>query len=54
MKNLTTAASIWLAASAGIVAGAAQFTLLAVAMGFGFAILILLEVLEQYGLSKRD
>ncbi|WP_336486989.1 MgtC/SapB family protein [Methylobacterium nigriterrae] len=54
VKNLTTAASIWFAASAGIVAGAAQFKLLAVAMGIGFAVLILLKLLERYGLSGKD
>ena len=54
VRNLTTAASVWFAASAGIVAGAAQFKLLAVAMGFGFLILTLLKALERAGLTKDD
>ena len=54
VKNLTTAASIWLAASAGIVAGAAQFTLLAAAMGFGLAILIVITALKRLGLARDD
>ncbi|TGE00806.1 MgtC/SapB family protein [Methylobacterium nonmethylotrophicum] len=51
VKNLTTAASIWFSASVGIVAGAAQFTLLAVAMGFGLTILVVLRLLDRLGLS---
>ncbi|MHB2211473.1 MgtC/SapB family protein [Methylobacterium sp. CM6257] len=54
VKNLTTAASVWLAASAGIVAGAAQFTLLAAAMGFGLAILILITALKRLGLAREE
>lgn len=54
VRNLTTAASIWLAASAGIVAGAAQFTLLAAAMGFGLAILVVVSFLKRMGLARMD
>ncbi|MET7243505.1 MgtC/SapB family protein [Methylobacterium sp. EM32] len=54
VKNLTTAASVWFSASAGIVAGAAQFTLLAVAMGFGLTILIVLRLLDRFGLPGRE
>ncbi|AWN49956.1 MgtC/SapB family transporter [Methylobacterium terrae] len=54
VKNLTTAASLWFAASSGIVAGAAQFTLLAVAMGFGLAILIVLTLLHRFGLAREE
>lgn len=54
VKNLTTAASIWFAASVGIVAGAAQFGLLAIAMGFGLFILVVLKVVERLGLSPAD
>jgi putative Mg2+ transporter-C (MgtC) family protein len=54
VKNLTTAAGVWFAASAGIVAGAAQFKLLAVAMAFGIVILIALRGLKLYGLSRED
>lgn len=54
VRNLTTAASIWLAASTGIVAGAAQFTLLAVAMGFGLAILVVVSFLKRMGLARTE
>ncbi|WP_280818976.1 hypothetical protein [Methylobacterium variabile] len=54
VKNLTKAVSIWFAASAGIVAGAAQFALLAVAMGFGLTILIVLTLLDSVGLPSRE
>ncbi|ACL57370.1 MgtC/SapB family protein [Methylobacterium nodulans] len=54
VKNLTTAASIWFAASAGIVAGAAQFMLLAVAMGLCLVVLVLLRFLNRFGLSRPD
>lgn len=54
VKNLTTAASLWFAASAGIVAGAAQFTLLAVAMGFGLTILVVLKLFDHFGLPSRE
>ena len=54
VRNLTTAASVWLAASAGIVAGAAQFTLLAAAMGFGLAILVLVTALKRVGLAREE
>ncbi|WP_280953950.1 MgtC/SapB family protein [Methylobacterium sp. 17Sr1-1] len=53
-KNLTTAASVWCSAFAGIVAGAAQFTLLAVATGFGLTILIVLRLLDRFGLPGRE
>ncbi|CAO4150490.1 Protein MgtC [Methylorubrum thiocyanatum] len=54
VRNLTTAASVWLAASAGIVAGAAQFTLLAAAMGFGLTILVLVTALKHLGLTRME
>ncbi len=54
VKNLTTAASVWVSASAGIVAGAAQFTLLAVAMGFGLTILVVLKLLDRFGLARSE
>ncbi|BCM81925.1 MgtC/SapB family protein [Methylobacterium indicum] len=54
VKNLTTAASVWFSASAGIVAGAAQFTLLAVAMGFGLTILVVLKLLDRFGLARSE
>ncbi|GLS66463.1 MgtC/SapB family protein [Methylobacterium oxalidis] len=54
VKNLTTAAGIWLAASAGIVAGATRFTLPAAAVGFGFGLLVLLKLLAWFGLPQKD
>ncbi|NGM36601.1 MgtC/SapB family protein [Methylobacterium sp. DB0501] len=54
VKNLTTAASLRFAASAGIVAGAAQFTLPAVAMGFGGVVLIALRQLARLGLAPAE
>jgi putative Mg2+ transporter-C (MgtC) family protein len=41
VKGLTTAASIWLAAAAGIACGLAQWPLVITACGFGVFILIL-------------
>ncbi|MFE1601962.1 MgtC/SapB family protein [Methylobacterium sp. ID0610] len=54
VKNLTTAASIWFSAPAGIVAGAAQYRLLAVAMGMSLTVLVLLGLLGRFGLSRSD
>ncbi len=54
VRNLTTVASVWLAASAGIVTGATQFTLLAAAMGFGLAILVLITALKRFGLAREE
>ncbi|KMO42409.1 MgtC/SapB family transporter [Methylobacterium tarhaniae] len=54
VRNLTTAASLWFSASLGIVAGAAQFRLLAVAMGFGLMVLIVLKVLDRFGLARGE
>ncbi len=53
VKNLTTAASVWFSASAGIVAGAAQFRLLAAAMAFAAGIHLLLTLLDKAGLTPR-
>lgn len=46
-RNLTTAASIVLAAGIGIAAGAGQALLAAVATGFGLALLTLLDLLAR-------
>ncbi|PIK71884.1 MgtC/SapB family transporter, partial [Methylobacterium frigidaeris] len=54
VRNLTTAASLWFSASTGIVAGAAQFTLLAVAMGFGLTILIVMKLFDRVGLQGGE
>jgi len=54
VRNLTTAASIWLAASAGIVGGAAQFRLHAVAKGFELLIFTVVTVLKPAGLARKE
>ena len=54
VKNLTTAATVWFAASIGIVAGASQFKLLLVAMGLGLFILAVLGVLKRFGVTRED
>ncbi len=41
VKGLTTAASVWLAAAAGVACGLAQWPLVVIACGFGVVILIL-------------
>ncbi|WP_123834305.1 hypothetical protein [Methylobacterium currus] len=52
-KCLTIAASLRFAASAVIVAGGAQLTLLALATGFGLTILTVLRLLDRFGLTGR-
>lgn len=53
-RKLIATARVWLAASAGIVAGTARFTLLAAAIRFGRAILILIIALERLRLARDD
>jgi putative Mg2+ transporter-C (MgtC) family protein len=52
VKNLTTAANVWLATAVGISAGAGQFDLAAVATGFGVVIVTVVRLLE-WRLPKR-
>ena len=53
VRNLTTAANIWLATAVGIAAGAGQFVLVAVTTVFGVIIVTVVRVVERYTL-KRD
>lgn len=46
VRNLTTAANLWLAAGAGIAAGAGQYALVAACVGFGVAVLVFLRWVE--------
>lgn len=48
VKNLTTAANIWMASAAGIVAGAGQFKLAFVATGMAVVLLTVFRVLERW------
>jgi putative Mg2+ transporter-C (MgtC) family protein len=48
VRNLTTAANVWLATAAGIGAGAGQFILVAIATGFGVVIVTFVRVLEHF------
>ncbi|MEZ5786039.1 MAG: MgtC/SapB family protein [Xanthobacteraceae bacterium] len=52
VKNLTTAANIWLAAAIGIASGAGQFVLVLIGTGFGLAILSLIYLLTHF-MSKH-
>ncbi len=52
VRNLTTAANVWLATAVGIGAGAGQFVLVAIATGFGIVIVTFVRVLEHF-LSQR-
>ena len=47
VRNLTSAANIWLAASAGIAAGLGQFKLLGMALVLGVIIVTVVRVLER-------
>jgi putative Mg2+ transporter-C (MgtC) family protein len=53
VRNLTTAANIWLATAVGIAAGAGQFVLVTVTTVFGVIIVTVVRVVERYTL-KRD
>jgi putative Mg2+ transporter-C (MgtC) family protein len=48
VRNMTTAASLWLAAAAGIVAGAGQFRVVIVAAGMGLLVLTAVRLLERW------
>ena len=47
MRNLTTAANIWLATAVGIAAGAGQFVLVTVTTGFGIVIVTVVGFVEH-------
>ena len=48
VRNITTAANIWLATAIGIACGAGQWLLVAVAMMLGLALLVLLRALRPW------
>ncbi|MGA8294945.1 MAG: MgtC/SapB family protein [Rhodoplanes sp.] len=48
VKNLTTAANIWLSAALGIASGAGQFLLVLLGTGFGAFIVTLVWLLERF------
>ncbi|WAJ26933.1 MgtC/SapB family protein [Antarcticirhabdus aurantiaca] len=47
VRNLTSAANIWLAAALGIACGAGQFALVFLGAGFGLVILTLVRIAER-------
>jgi putative Mg2+ transporter-C (MgtC) family protein len=53
VRNMTTAASLWLAAAAGIVAGAGQFRVVVVSAAIGLLILTAASLLERW-MPRRD
>jgi putative Mg2+ transporter-C (MgtC) family protein len=58
VHNLTSAANIWLAAAAGIAAGAGQYALLVIALALGVVIITGVRILERFipgsGKASRD
>ncbi len=48
VHNLTSAANVWLAASAGIAAGAGQLSLALITIAFGIVIVSVVRVIEVY------
>lgn len=54
VKNLTSAANIWMAAAIGIAAGAGQYTLLLTALALGVAILTVMRLIERFIPGSRD
>ena len=53
VRNLTTAANIWLTTAVGIAAGAGQFTLVAVTTVFGVIIVTVVRLVEHYTLKQE-
>jgi putative Mg2+ transporter-C (MgtC) family protein len=53
VRNLTTAANVWLTTAVGIAAGAGQIALAILATGFGVAVVTLLRVAENFLPSGR-
>lgn len=48
VHNMTSAANIWLAASLGIAAGAAQYGIVSIALAFGIILLVLVRIAERF------
>lgn len=53
VRNMTTAANIWIAAAIGIACGAGQFLLVLVGAGFAVVLLTLLKVFERILPSEK-
>ncbi len=47
VRNVTTAANLWLASAIGIAAGAAQFDIVGIAFAFGMVLLIVVGLIER-------
>lgn len=57
VRNMTTAANVWVAAALGIACGAGQYRLVLVGAGFGVLLLTLLKLFQRYlptELKDRD
>ncbi len=54
VRNLTTAANVWLTTAVGIAAGAGQFVLVAVSTVFGIILLTVVRVIEHHALKRPD
>ena len=54
VRNMTTAASLWMAAAAGIVAGAGQFRLVVMSAVIGLLILTVASLLERWMPRRGD
>ena len=54
VRNMTTAANIWMAAAAGIVAGAGQYRLLIVGVVLGLLLLTVFAWLERFLPRNRE
>jgi putative Mg2+ transporter-C (MgtC) family protein len=54
VRNLTTAANVWLATAVGIAAGAGQFGLAVIATVFGVVIVTVVGVVERFLPRRSD
>lgn len=50
VRNVTTAANLWLASAVGIAAGAAQFDIVGIALILGFVLLVGVGLIERHWL----
>jgi len=54
VRNVTTAANLWLASAIGIAAGAAQFELAGIAFLLGFLLLVVVGALERRLMGDKE
>jgi putative Mg2+ transporter-C (MgtC) family protein len=54
VKNMTTAANLWMAAALGIACGAGQYRLAAIATGITLVLLVIFPFIERMIPEKRD